>query len=530
MSRDWKEPNATWQPPNDQRWDDALEEIPPHLYEQDEVDEVAADAVPSSFPPDELAEDDTAPEPFFTRFEGLWKFGQQISPILIPLIFGGMTFLFILSMTRTRFSYLHPSLLWPIILVLMALAVLQGMMLYYAGANNVFWSLGVILGFLLFLLVGCFTIFGPLPTGILLAIFGILAIVTARFYMRPIPEGSVDIVYSFGKYSRSLYPGLNFVLPWEWIDCRLNTRERQWTCPEQTIFMSRDEDIHLKATISYQLMAEDAYLAIVQVEDWEENLHDLFVASLQNVAKTLTPDDFIAWPDRSRRNSNMILRAHEDEDTSRWERINNLVFQHMQDRVAVWGVIINWVQMRDITLTPHSLLSVDTGPMASAQPATDAAEMPFPQAQSTSRGIGSDRMATPPPQPVVSPAPPVQPVAASAPVTEAASAAGKLPKEEVLIKAYKQIQSGKVRSPETIRDIASRFLAIANDPEASKNVSFDAGRAAQTLFDRAKLYEEQQASMEADYEDDEHNDLHESPTQSDWMFRPPSDDNMMAGG
>src|SRR5207249_5149043 len=206
------------------------------------------------------------------------------SPIVIPVVFGGMSFLFMLSRFRAHFSYLHPSLLWPIALILIALAVLQGMVLYYAGANNVFWTLGVLIGFFLFLLVGCFVIFGPLSTGILLAVLIILGIIAGRLCMRPVPEGTVDIVYAFGKYTRTLYSGLNFVLPWEWIDTRLHTRERQWTCPEQTVQLSRTEDIHLKAAISYQLMPEDAYLAVTQVDNWEENLHDLFVATLQNVS------------------------------------------------------------------------------------------------------------------------------------------------------------------------------------------------------------------------------------------------------
>src|SRR6266568_4886732 len=127
MSREWKEPNATWQTPNTQDWDDSFEEdMPPHLYEQDEQDELVDDLMPLSAQ-DKPAEDDAAPEPFFTRFEGLRQFGQQISPILIPLVFGGMTFLFILLLSRTNISYLHTNLLWPIALVLIALAVLQGM-------------------------------------------------------------------------------------------------------------------------------------------------------------------------------------------------------------------------------------------------------------------------------------------------------------------------------------------------------------------------------------------------------------------
>ena len=520
MSREWKESNAAWQTSHVEPWEGELEEnITAQLYEQSD---------PSTDLDLSSALDLASPrEPFFSRFEALQQFGQQISPIVIPLVFGGMTFLFILSLFRTHFSYLHSNLLWPIALFLIALAVLQGMVLYYAGANNVFWLLGVITGFFLFMLVGCFVIFGPWPTGILLAVLIILAIVAGRFYMRPVPEGTVDIVYAFSKYTRTLYPGLNFVLPWEWVDTRLQTREQQWTCPEQAIQVSRTEDIHLKATISYQLMPEDAHLAIVQVDNWEENLHDLFTATLQDVCGKLQPEDFMAWLERPRQNSNLFLRSYEDEDTSRWEPINNGVFQRMRDRVALWGVLINWVQVRDITLTPHA--SVNSGSTASAQPSMSAKSQPqAPTAtkQAAAEVRDSAKRATPPPQPAsAEPAAPAQPVTPPA----SAPAAGKLLKEEILITAYNQIKSGKVRSPETIRSIASQFLTIANDPEASKNVSFDASRAAQVLVSRAELYEKERAA-EVVYQDEEVLDVHESPTQSDWLYPAPSDENIKRGG
>ncbi len=522
MSRERKESIGAWRTSHVEPWEDELEEnITGQLYEEQSDPSTDLHLSPT-------LDVDSPREPFFSRFEALQHLGQQISPIVIPLVFGGMTFLFILSLFRTHFSYLHSNLLWPIALVLIALAVLQGMGLYYAGANNVFWSLGVVTGFFLFMLVGCFVIFGPWPTGILFTVLIVLAIVAGRFYMRPVPEGTVDMVYAFGKYTRTLYPGLNFILPWEWIDdTHLDTHERQWTCPEQTIQVSRTEDIHLKATISYQLMPEDAYLALVQVDKWEENLQDLFIVTLQDASSKLQPEDFMVWPERERQrqNSNLFLRPLEDEDASRWEPINNLVFQRMRDRMALWGVIINWVQVRDMTLTPHA--SVNTGSTASAQPSMHAKSQ-TPTKQAEPPASNAAKRATPPPQPA--PAAPVAPAQPTTPSVSAA-AAGKLPKEEILITVYNQIKSGKIRSPETIRKIASQFLTIANDSEASKNASFDAARAAEVLFSRAELYEKERAA-EVVYQDGEVQDVdvHERLTQSDWMYRSPSDENIRGGG
>src|SRR5207247_1543647 len=98
--------------------------------------------------------------------------------------FAGLTFLFILPFACTSHFYLHVEHLWPVALVLIALAVLQGMMLYYAGANNVFWSLGIVLGFLVFVLIGCFAVFGPLPAIILLVLLMVASLIAARTYMR----------------------------------------------------------------------------------------------------------------------------------------------------------------------------------------------------------------------------------------------------------------------------------------------------------------------------------------------------------
>lgn len=503
MSQQWQGPNATWQGPDDKRWNNALEEEFPPL--PNEEDDVAATSAPPTFSTGELDQED---ESFSSgRFEAARQLGLQFSPVLVPLLFAGLTFLFIVPLLLSNKVYLHAERLWPVALVLLALALLQGTMLYYAGSNTVFWSLGVGGGFLLFVLAACFTVFGPIPTSIFLAVMVVVCLISARLYMRPVLEGTVAIVYSFGKYTRTLYPGLNILLPWEWVDTYLLTREIQWTCPEQTVRISPDDDVHLKAVISYQLMPEDAYLAVTRVEKWEESLHTLFEACLQQASNELKPEDFITWPQRSRQAPNLRLNEGEDNESTRWARVNNLLFQRMRDRVANWGVLINWVHIRDIILTPRSSLSYNTDHMVNPQSdASRPAPAPAPSAPA--------------------PGAPVKPKASTAAPTPAPAPApvAKSSQEEALITAYKQIQSEKIKSPATIRDIAARFLAIANDPEASKNVSFDAARAAQALYDRADFYEKQASINEAYEEDDD------SPTQFDWPYRRSADDNYTAGG
>ncbi len=71
------------------------------------------------------------------------------------------------------------------------------------------------------------------------------------------------------------------------------------------------------------------------------------------------------------------------------------------------------------------------------------------------------------------------------------------------------MRSGRISDPDTIREIASRFQSIANNPAESQSVDFDADRAAHTLLERA-TYLEELARADADYDNE---------TQPDWSMR-----------
>ncbi len=519
MSHEWQGPDATWRGQDDKGWNDAFqEEVSPQLEEMDD-----AASTPPAYSDDEFEE---VAAPPLKRFEAVRQLGQQFSPILVPLFLVAFTFLVTAPLLLTNKVYLHAERLWPFALVLLAVAIIQGTALYYAGANNGFWWLGVVGGFLLFLLVACFTIFGPVSTVIFLLVLVIVCFIGARLYVRPVPEGTVDIIFAFGKYSRTLFPGFNFLLPWEVVESHLLTRERQWTTPEQIVQVSQDNDVHLKAVICYQLMPEDAHLAIMQIDNWEASLHNLFITCLQQASNYLKPDDFMAWPQRQQQGGGLRLNEADEDENTHWTRVNTLLFQRIRDLVANWGVYINWVYIRDISLTPHSSLPYNPDrmmPAASAPPQYQGAgsrvasaappreEVP---AAAAPPGFKSAARATPG-GPAGSAPSPLAPSAPPAPAS--------IPKEDILIRAYKQIQSEKIKSPATIREIAGRFLAIANDPEASKNVSFDASRAAQALYERAELYEKQAASLGEVFEDD-------TPTQVDWSYSSRSDEDNYMGG
>jgi hypothetical protein len=157
----------------------------------------------------------------------------------------------------------------------------------------------------------------------------------------------------------------------------------------------------------------------------------------------------------------------------------------MRTRTEHWGVQINWVNIRDIELAPQDHAMVDINPISQTSdeqqimPGQAQLLVPSPQlAQTLTQTNGileskRDAVTT-----LLEPTEPAKSI--------------QIPKEEILAKAYKEVQNGKITDPEAIRAIATTFEAVARDAQVNMLVSFDAERAAQNLYKQAHNYEDLQ--------------------------------------
>ncbi len=425
-------------------------------------------------------EHDEAEPPQGTRFSGKDRFSQivrRFSPVLVPLPFAILIFLFTLPFTLRGQSYLPPL---PLAVLLIALVIMQGTLLYYAGSNDTYWTLFVIIGYALFLVVGTLAIFGFVASLILLIILLIIGTLLARRSLLQVPEGYVDIVMMYGRYARTLYPGPNLKMPLEKVSNRLSTKEKTWTCPEQVVKISRDEDVKLIATISYKLLPEDAHLAALQVDNWETSLQKLFVSTMQSVINELTPADFMNVPQGTHPRTLVDINSIDAATITRWDRVNDILATRVQDQVEKWGVLINYVRIQDVTLIPRLSSSINP-PWRQAPVEVGTTGGGYPTvAQPQQVQIIAKPKENQPGQMVIQSSPAAYP---PAPVSATSV--------EMLKDSYEAVRSGRLREPQTIRDIAARFEALANDP----NIDFDAMRAAQILYNRAWLYEQKAKEM-----------------------------------
>ncbi|MBV9688763.1 MAG: hypothetical protein JO202_03525 [Ktedonobacteraceae bacterium] len=180
--------------------------------------------------------------------------------------------------------------------------------------------------------------------------------------------------------------------------------------------------------------------------------------------------------------------AHGSEDAIMpWEYKNDELFQPFSDHVALWGVQVNSVRLRDVAMVPCGTPLADMDQVVYAPPIGSAAD--FDNDSTTESSVitqQSDSSETT--NNLQSPQAPSQ--------TPEADADKVTSKEKALVKLYTEVQNGKITDPITIRSYAAEFEAVAKDAELNQTISFDVERAARNLYAEAEKYAEQQQYSE----------------------------------
>jgi regulator of protease activity HflC (stomatin/prohibitin superfamily) len=530
MSSDPNETKATWQEPSHANWTQSpdldqsqhMEDDYPihaqkgtHAYEPDGHNMLDTSFSPEqeNFPDNQgmnEEESDTV-EDFDPPASFLKQIWYYVTLVVFPLSFFGIACLLILPPIATSRG---PLAFWFTAIILLIIGIGQGVAVYFSGQENHMWVPGTLGGLILFVLLGVFAVVSPLLGIVLLLLIGGSCIYLARRCIHPVVEGTVHIVYVSGKYSRTLFPGLNLIWPWEEVAHQVNIEETHWDCEPQKIQLSPEEDVILRAVISYQVAPEDAYITVTRINNWEESLRNLFTTILQTVATQFDPTDFLAWPQslqayQARNPHYNQESAHLPDEgiddfsggPARRQRINTLLFEQMRDSLAPLGIQIHWVRIRDIQLRPHTLSGINAAPTMLDHTKTTDEYQVEPELAAVSSvaktnkalsadGQGNDN-AGKTGEHIPADQAPTQALPAGAHSTSSQPPQPHKPlTEEAMRKTYETVQNGKVTDPESIRRYAAMFEDVARDPEACQKISFDVERAAANLRKQAEHYEE----------------------------------------
>jgi len=159
----------------------------------------------------------------------------------------------------------------------------------------------------------------------ILIILAVAVIVTLYKGIKIVPQGEEWVVEKLGKFSRTLTPGLNLIIPYiESIRQRITTRDIIMDIPQQEV-ITRDNAVIRTNAIAF-VRVTNPKDALYGVEDFRLAIANLIMTTLRSII------------------GEMAL----DEALSNRESIKTRLKENIIDDVADWGVTVKSVEIQDI--------------------------------------------------------------------------------------------------------------------------------------------------------------------------------------
>lgn len=170
--------------------------------------------------------------------------------------------------------------------------------------------------------------------------FGVFVIVVVALALLTIfkgvvvtPQGFEFTVERFGRYTKTLRPGLHVILPFiDRIGQRLNVMEQVLDIPTQEVITKDNASVRVDGVVFYQVL--DAVAAAYEVRQLTLAIINLATTNLRTVMGSMDLDELLSQRDR----------------------INSQLLAVVDEATNAWGVKITRVEVKDIS-PPEDLVA-----------------------------------------------------------------------------------------------------------------------------------------------------------------------------